>query len=122
MKTVAGGLILAIVFFAAGAVAFAEARLARQIAEAHQRLATLHSGAAVDTLAIDGEVTHVRLADGTEGWVKSSYLVTAPPATVRRVAHSSPGCFFGVSDETSDTAREIRAHRAHAFVYCSRLQ
>jgi hypothetical protein len=42
MKTVAGGIILAVVFFAAGAVAFAEARLARQIAEAHQRLATLH--------------------------------------------------------------------------------
>jgi len=48
-----------------------------------QRLATLHSGAIVDTLAVNGEATQVRLPDGVVGWVKSAYLVTSPPATVR---------------------------------------
>jgi hypothetical protein len=42
MKTVAGGLILAIVLFAAGAVAWRQAQLTRAAASAHQRLATLH--------------------------------------------------------------------------------
>jgi SH3-like domain-containing protein len=48
-----------------------------------QRLATLHSGASVDTLAVNGEFTQVRLSDGTIGWVKSAYLTTREPATVR---------------------------------------
>jgi uncharacterized protein YgiM (DUF1202 family) len=48
-----------------------------------QRLATLHSGAGVDTLAVNGEFTQVRLSDGTIGWVKSAYLTTREPATVR---------------------------------------
>ena len=48
-----------------------------------QRLATLHSGAAVETLAVDGESTQVRLAGGTIGWVKSAYLTNGKPATVR---------------------------------------
>jgi hypothetical protein len=48
-----------------------------------QRLATLHSGASVDTLSVNGEFTQVRLADGTTGWVKTIYLTTVVPATVR---------------------------------------
>jgi hypothetical protein len=48
-----------------------------------QRLATLHSGAGVDTLAVNGEFTQVRLSDGTVGWVKSAYLTTREPATAR---------------------------------------
>jgi Bacterial SH3 domain len=48
-----------------------------------QRLTTLHSGASVETLAVDGEFTQVRLADGTTGWVKSAYLMTKEPATAR---------------------------------------
>jgi uncharacterized protein YgiM (DUF1202 family) len=48
-----------------------------------QRLATLHSGAAVETLATSGDFTQVRLSDGTTGWVKSAYLTTREPATVR---------------------------------------
>ncbi len=47
------------------------------------RLATLHSGASVETLAVNGDSTQVRLADGIIGWVKSAYLTTAEPATVR---------------------------------------
>jgi len=48
-----------------------------------QRLATLHSGAGVETLAVNGEFTQVRLSDGATGWVKSAYLTTQEPATVR---------------------------------------
>lgn len=48
-----------------------------------QRLTTLHSGATVETLAVNGDSTQVRLADGIVGWVKSAYLVTSAPATVR---------------------------------------
>ncbi len=47
------------------------------------RLATLHSGASVDTLSVNGEFTQVRLNDGTTGWVKSVYLTTQVPAIVR---------------------------------------
>jgi SH3-like domain-containing protein len=48
-----------------------------------QRLATLHSGATLQTLGVSGEFTQVRLPDGTTGWVKSSYLTTKEPAVVR---------------------------------------
>ena len=48
-----------------------------------QRLTTLHSGASVETLSVNGEFTQVRLGDGTTGWVKTTYLTTREPATVR---------------------------------------
>jgi hypothetical protein len=48
-----------------------------------QRLATLHSGASVETLAQSGDFTQVRLSDGTTGWVKSAFLTPTEPAVVR---------------------------------------
>ena len=48
-----------------------------------QRLATLHSGASVETLATSADSTQVRLGDGVTGWVKSSFLTTSVPATAR---------------------------------------
>jgi uncharacterized protein YgiM (DUF1202 family) len=48
-----------------------------------QRLTTLHSGASVETLAVNGEFTQVRLSDGVTGWVKSTFLTTQEPATAR---------------------------------------
>jgi uncharacterized protein YgiM (DUF1202 family) len=48
-----------------------------------QRLATLHSGAVVETLTTNGDATQVRLQDGTTGWVKSAYLTNIEPATTR---------------------------------------
>jgi SH3-like domain-containing protein len=47
------------------------------------RLATLHSGASVAVLATSGDFTQVQLADGTSGWVRSSFLVTHEPAAAR---------------------------------------
>lgn len=48
-----------------------------------QRLATLHSGASLETLSVSGEFTQVRMPDGTTGWVKSTYLTNQIPAVVR---------------------------------------
>lgn len=48
-----------------------------------QRLATLHSGANVETLATSGDYTQVRLGDGVTGWVKSTFLTTNVPPAVR---------------------------------------
>ena len=48
-----------------------------------QRLATLHSGTSVETLAQNGDFTQVRLSDGTTGWVKSAFLTNNEPAVVR---------------------------------------
>jgi hypothetical protein len=42
MRTIAGQFILALVLFAAGVACWMEARLARRLAEAHERLATVH--------------------------------------------------------------------------------
>jgi hypothetical protein len=48
-----------------------------------QRLATLHSGASLETLNVAGEFTQVRMLDGTTGWVKSTYLTDQIPAVAR---------------------------------------
>jgi hypothetical protein len=48
-----------------------------------QRLATLHSGTSVETLAQSGDFTQVRLSDGTTGWVKTAFLTFTEPAVVR---------------------------------------
>jgi hypothetical protein len=48
-----------------------------------QRLATLHSGATLETLSVSGDYTQVRLSDGTTCWVKTAYLTNQEPATVR---------------------------------------
>jgi hypothetical protein len=42
MKTVAGRLIIAVLLFAGGAVCWAEAKVARRVADAYRRFATLH--------------------------------------------------------------------------------
>ena len=47
------------------------------------RLATLHSGASVETLESSGEFTKVSLSNGITGWVKTSYLTTRVPASMR---------------------------------------
>ena len=48
-----------------------------------QRLATLHSGTSVETLAQSRDFTQVRLSDGTTGWVKTAFLTPTEPAVVR---------------------------------------
>jgi Bacterial SH3 domain len=81
---------LALILFAAGgwaATAYVSDELVlnvySEVNQQGQRLATLHSGASVEALGTTADFTQVRLADGTTGWVKSSYLTTQEPATVR---------------------------------------
>ena len=47
------------------------------------KLTTLHSGVNVEIIARDNEFSQIRLANGTLGWVKSSFLTTREPAVVR---------------------------------------
>jgi SH3-like domain-containing protein len=72
---------------AAGATAYVSDELVLNVyAEENnqgQRLATLHSGASVDTLSVNGDYTQVRLSDGTTGWVKSAFLTAKEPASIR---------------------------------------
>jgi len=48
-----------------------------------ERLATLSSGDSVESVEQAEGYTRVRLADDREGWVRSTYLVSQPPAIVR---------------------------------------
>jgi Bacterial SH3 domain len=44
-----------------------------------ERVGQIKSGDSVELIEKQGDQTHVRLASGSEGWVKSSYLSADPP-------------------------------------------
>jgi Bacterial SH3 domain len=48
-----------------------------------ERIASIHSGDHVEVIDRQGDEIHVHLANGTEGWVKTSYLSSDPPLKVR---------------------------------------
>lgn len=48
-----------------------------------ERLAVVRSADVVELLAREDESAQVRLADGTEGWMKASYLESDPPLAQR---------------------------------------
>jgi hypothetical protein len=48
-----------------------------------ERIANIKSGDAVEVLDRQGDQIHVHLANGTEGWVRKSYLTTDEPLHVR---------------------------------------
>jgi hypothetical protein len=87
-----------------------------------QRLSTLHSGASLETLGTAGEYTHVRLADGSTGWVKSTYLTTTVPAIVRvkqledeldRAHATTPGLAAAAAHNVADDLeRQLATTRA----------
>ena len=87
MKRLAGLLLALPLNVAAAATAYVSDELVLGVyAEENnqgQRLATLHSGSSVETLAQNGDFTQVRLSDGTTGWVKSAFLTVNEPAVVR---------------------------------------
>lgn len=47
------------------------------------RVATIQTGDSVEELERAGNMVHVRLEDGREGWVGANYLTGDPPAVVR---------------------------------------
>ena len=69
-----------------------------------QRLATLHSGARVETLASSADFTQVRLADGTTGWMSANMLSDRRTVVVvgqgRAQVRAAPGSFrlVGLAD------------------------
>jgi uncharacterized protein YgiM (DUF1202 family) len=91
-----------------------------------QRLTTLHSGASVETLAVSGEATQVRLPDGRTGWVKTSYLTTREPAAVRikqlqeeldRTRATTPALAEAAErSEVARLTRELAARQAESSV------
>jgi hypothetical protein len=48
-----------------------------------ERVTTLETGDAVESLERDGSSVHVRLTDGREGWIGANYLSSQAPASVR---------------------------------------
>lgn len=50
---------------------------------AGERLAVIRTADSVEVLSLEGESALVRLEDGTEGWVKASYLEAEPPRSAR---------------------------------------
>lgn len=47
------------------------------------RVATIQTGDSIDELERSGDMVHVRLEDGREGWVGAKYLTSDAPAAVR---------------------------------------
>ncbi len=48
-----------------------------------ERIATVRSGDRLELLERQQDAAHIRLANGTEGWVKASYLSSEPPLQQR---------------------------------------
>jgi Bacterial SH3 domain len=48
-----------------------------------ERVAQVKSGDKLEVIERDGDQTHVKLSNGKDGWVKSSYLTNEPPPQLR---------------------------------------
>ena len=48
-----------------------------------ERIAQVKSGDKLEVIERDGDQTHIKLSNGKDGWVKSSYLTNEPPPQVR---------------------------------------
>jgi len=48
-----------------------------------ERVAQIKSGDKLEVIERDGDQTHIKLSNGKDGWVKSSYLTNEPPPQVR---------------------------------------
>lgn len=57
-------------------------------AEAGERIASIHSGDRVEVLERQDGYAHVKLASGTEGWVKASYLSAELPLQQKLAAQA----------------------------------
>jgi len=48
-----------------------------------ERVGQVKSGDKVEVIEREGDQTHVKLSNGKDGWIKSSYLTTEPPLQTR---------------------------------------
>jgi SH3 domain protein len=90
-------------------------------AEASQesnKVTTLDSGDAVEAIEKLDSYTHVRLADGREGWIKSSYLINQVPAIVRlkelekERGASAPTISTSVSPQLAEEVKQLKEQNA----------
>jgi SH3 domain protein len=54
-----------------------------QVDQSGGRVASIQTGDSVEELERSGNMVHVRLEDGREGWVGANYLTSDPPAAVK---------------------------------------
>jgi hypothetical protein len=73
-----------------------------------ERIATLKSGDKVELIEREGDQVHVKLANGKDGWVRSSYLTADEPLRVRLAQRDSE--VAQLKDEVSRLQGELRAH------------
>ena len=73
-----------------------------------ERIATLKSGDKVELIEREGEQVHVKLANGKDGWVRSSYLTAEEPLRVRLAQRD--GEIAQLKDEVSRLQGELGAH------------
>jgi hypothetical protein len=91
--------------------------------QAGERLATLHSGARVETLANGGDYTQVRTTDGITGWVKSTFLVSHEPAAARvKELEEELSRSHATSPALAEAAAHSEAERLQEALAASRTQ
>jgi hypothetical protein len=78
--------------------------------ESGERVATLKSGDRVEMLERTGDVVHVRLASGREGWIRASYLSAEEPLRVRLAQREAE--VARLSEEVSALQAQLRAPQA----------
>src|SRR6185295_10307751 len=105
MKTVAGRFIIAVLLFAGGAACLAEARVARRVADAYRRFATLHYDAddrigdarsALDRLPLPIETlgSDVRRHRTTVSYWRGEYGPLTAPVDAADPATADPTLMF----------------------------
>ncbi|HKT74696.1 MAG TPA: TIGR04211 family SH3 domain-containing protein [Steroidobacteraceae bacterium] len=77
-----------------------------------ERVATVKSGDRLELLDRQGEQSHVKLANGAEGWIRSSYLSVDPPLTVRLTERTAE--VAKLQQAVSKLESELAAARAAA--------
>jgi SH3 domain protein len=86
------------------------------------KVATLDSGDAVESIEKMDAYTHVRLADNREGWIKSSYLTAQVPAVVRlKELEKERGATASASAATAQLSAELKQSKEQNAVLQTEL-
>jgi hypothetical protein len=75
-----------------------------------ERVANIKSGDAVEVIERQNDQVHVRLANGTEGWVKKSYLATEEPVIKRLNERTAE--VAGLKQDVARLEAEVAAAKA----------
>jgi hypothetical protein len=80
--------------------------------EGGERIAILKSGEQVEFLEKSGELAHVRLTSGKDGWVRASYLMSAEP--LRLQLSQRDGEVAQLKQQLADLEERLRSATAAA--------